>query len=162
PSTVAGASIAADSRVSATITDSDIAYDADASVANLDLQRIGKQFNMKALVEDRYKSDINAHVTAKGRGTKPAEMNVDASGAIRDTTLMGGRIPTLDFTANVADDSAHVTANGSFADFDPAMASGSPKMKGTVGGSLDVDATAAKVSQGVTVDSVQGSARIQL
>ena len=162
PSTAAGAKIAADSRVSATIDGSDIAYDADASVANLDLQRIGEQFNVKALAEDRYKSDINAHLIAKGRGTTPKEMNVDASGTISDTTLMGGRVPELDFTANVADDTAHVTANGSFADFDPAMASGNAKMKGTVGGSLNVDATVAGMSQGVTADRVEGSAKIRL
>ncbi|PYQ91392.1 MAG: hypothetical protein DMG02_05235 [Acidobacteria bacterium] len=162
PSTVAGATIAADSRVSATVNGSDIAYDADASVANLDLQRVGEQFNVKALADDRYKSDINAHLIAKGRGTTPKEMNVDASGTISDTTLMGGRIPGLDFTANVADDTAHVTASGSFADFDPAMASGNAKMKGTVGGSLNVDATLANMSQGVTADSVEGSAKIHL
>ena len=162
PSTAAGAKIAADSRVSATIDGSDIAYDADASVANLDLQRIGEQFNVKALAEDRYKSDINAHLIAKGRGTTPKEVNVDASGTISDTTLMGGRIPELDFTANVADDTAHVTANGSFADFDPAMASGNAKMKGTVGGSLNVDATFAGMSEGVTADRVEGSAKIHL
>jgi hypothetical protein len=162
PSTVAGATIAADSRVSATVNGNDIAYDADASVANLDLQRVGEQFDVKALADDRYKSDINAHLIAKGRGTTPKEMTVDASGTIRDTTLMGGHIPELDFTANVADDTAHVTANGSFADFDPAVASGNAKMKGTVGGSLNVDATVANMSQGVTADSVEGSAKIHL
>ena len=60
----------------------------------------------------------------------------------------------------MADDTAHVKANGSFAGFDPAVASGKPEMKGTVGGTLDVDATVANVSSGVTPDSVQADAKV--
>src|SRR5207248_1336386 len=62
----------------------------------------------------------------------------------------------------LAQDTAHVKANGAFADFDPAAASGKPAMKGTVGGTMDVDATVAGVSSGVTPDTVQGTAKVNL
>jgi autotransporter translocation and assembly factor TamB len=161
-STVAGAQIAGGSRAGFDVNGSDIGYNADATVSNLDLQRIGREFNVAALATDRYTSDINGHLMATGRGTKPEEMNVDASGSITDTTLMGGRIPQLDFTATVADNDAHVVAYGSFSGFDPAMASGNEKMKGSVGGDLNVDARLADFSNGVTPDSVQATAQLNL
>ena len=83
-------------------------------------------------------------------------MDVTASGTLTDTSILGGTIPQLAFDAALADDTAHVKANGAFAGFDPAVASGKPEVKGTVGGTLDVDATVADVSRGVTVDSVAG------
>jgi len=162
PSTLAGATIAGGSRVGFGLNGSDISYDADATLSNLDLQRIGDDFKIAALANDRYKSDINAHLAAKGSGTSPQTMNVDASGTISDTTLMGGRIPKLDFDGQLADDTAHVIAYGSFAGFDPAAASGNDKLKGEVGGDLNVDATVANVSNGVTVDSVNATAQVDL
>ena len=68
----------------------------------------------------------------------------------------------LDFDGSLVDDTAHVKATGSFAGFDPAVASGRPALKGTVAGTLDVDATVANVSSGVTPDSVQADAKVDL
>jgi translocation and assembly module TamB len=140
----------------------DVGYDADVTVSNVDLQRIGGAFNVSALESDRYKSDINGHVTASGKGTDPKAMDVTANGTITDSTVMGGRIPNLAFDARLAEDNAHVKANGSFAGFDPAVASGKPATKGTVGGTLDVDATVSGVSSGVTPDTVGGTAKVSL
>jgi hypothetical protein len=164
-STLAGATIAEGSKVGVVVggvNGQDIGYSADATVSNLDLQRVGRELKVAALDTDRYKSDINGHVTANGRGTKLAAMNLTASGALTDSTLLGGRIPQLTFDASVADDTAHVKANGAFADFDPAVASGKPQIKGKVGGNVDLDATVAGVSRGVTVDSVRASAKLNL
>jgi autotransporter translocation and assembly factor TamB len=161
-STLAGATIEQGSTVGVAMRGSDIAYTADATVTGLDLQRAGRDFKVAALDAERYKSNINARIKAEGRGTKPAEMNLTARGALTDSTLMGGRVPKLDFDASLADDTAHVKANGAFADFDPAVASGKPQIKGKVGGDIDVDATVAGVSQGVTVDSVRASAKLAL
>src|SRR5436190_3496743 len=162
PSTVAGTEIAGGSTASATVDGKAIAYAADATVAKLDLQEIGKQFDIPALAADRYKSDINGHLTANGSGTTPKEMNVTATGTLTDTTVMGGHVPNLAFDAQMADDTAHVKVNGTFEGFDPADLSANPKLKGSVGGSVDVDATVTDLSAGVTVDSVQASAKATL
>jgi autotransporter translocation and assembly factor TamB len=162
PSEVAGAKIAGGSTVDVAVNGNDISYGADATVSNLDLQRVGREFKVAALADDRYKSDINAHLEAKGNGTTPRAITVDATGTISDTTLMGGRIPNLDFTANVANDTAHVTAYGTFTGFDPAAASGNAKLQGEVGGDLNVDATVANFSTGVTPDCVNAWAQIDL
>ena len=89
-------------------------------------------------------------------------MELTARGTLTDSTILDGTIPALDFDGRMARDSAHVKATGSFAGFDPAVASGRKEMQGTVGGTLDVDATVAHVSSGVTPDSVQADAKVTL
>jgi hypothetical protein len=162
PSTIAGAQIAKGSTAAFTVEGKDVGYAADATVANLDLQRIGREFDVPALATDRYASRINGHVTAKGGGTTPETLEVTANGTLTDTAILGGRIPEMTFDASIAADTAHVRANGAFADFDPAVIAGRQQMKGSVGGNLDVDATIASVSKGVTVDSVQARVNARL
>jgi hypothetical protein len=162
PSSVAGAEIAAGSTAGFTLSGKAIGYSADATVSNVDLQRIGEAFDVPALADERYKSVINAHVTADGRGTTPRDLDVTASGTVTDTALLGGQIPRLDFIATLAGDTAHVKANGMIAGFDPAVATGKAELKGTLGGHLDVDATIAGVSTGVTADSLQARANVTL
>jgi autotransporter translocation and assembly factor TamB len=161
-STVAGARIERGSTVAFSMAGQDVRYNAHATVAGLDLQRVGREFRVPALAEERFKSNLNAHVSAEGSGTSPREMVVDAQGTLTDSTLFGGRLPELSFDARVADDSATVAAKGSFAEFDPAVASGRADMKGSVGGSVDVNATITGLSGGVTADNVAGSVRASL
>ena len=162
PSTAAGAKIAGGSRVGFSLAGEAVAYNADLTLANLNLQRAGQEFGVTALAADRYKSLINGHVVAEGTGTTPRTMSVTARGTLTDTIVVGGRIPRMSFDAGLTKDTAHVKAAGDFLGFDPAVASGKPAMKGSVGGTLDVDATLANVSQGVTADSVEASGKIAL
>ena len=162
PSSVAGARIAGGSTAGVTINGSDIAYRADATVADLDLQKVGEQFRVPSLAVERYASSINGHVTANGRGTDPKTMDVTASGTLNNTTILGGTIPQLTFNGGLAQDAAHVKAAGSFSGFDPAVASGKPEMAGHVAGTVDLDATVANVSRGVTPDSVQADGKVTL
>jgi autotransporter translocation and assembly factor TamB len=161
-STVAGTAIADGSTAGVSIDGKRVGYSADATVNDLDLERIGHEFNVPALAAPRYRSTINAHVTAVGRGTTPKDMNLTASGSLIDTSILEGRIPRFDFDATVADDTAHVKANGSFSGFDPATASGNEKLRGKVGGTLNVDATVANVSGGVTPDTIEADAQLAL
>ncbi|HWF85936.1 MAG TPA: AsmA family protein, partial [Vicinamibacterales bacterium] len=162
PSTVAGATIAGGSTAGVSMHGKELTYSADATVSGLDLQRVGEQFRVPTLAVDRYKSAINSHLVANGRGTTLDAMDVKANGTLTNTSILGGSIPELTFDAAVANDTAHLNANGSFVSFDPAVASGKPQMKGTVGGSVNVDATVSDVSRGVTVDSVQATAKVTL
>jgi hypothetical protein len=84
---------------------------------------------------------------------------------LHDTSIigiMGGRIPQMAFDADIQQNAAHVKATGSFAAFDPSVASGKPAMKGIVGGTIDVDGTVSNISAGVTPDTVEATARINL
>jgi hypothetical protein len=129
PSTVAGAQIAAGSTVGFSIEGKNIGYEADATVTNLDLQQVGQQFQVKGLETDRYKSSVDAHVSASGHGTTAKDVDLTATGTVTDSSILGARIPQLAFNARFADDNLHVQADGSFADADPSVASGRPAMK---------------------------------
>jgi len=102
----------------------DVRYDADATVTNLDLQRVGQALKAPALAEDRFKSVLNGHVTVNGHGAALKEMEIRATGTLADSSLLGGHVPQLAFDASMANDVAHVTADGTFAGFDPAALSG--------------------------------------
>jgi len=162
PSTLPGAQVAPGSTVGFSMHDGTIGYHADATVSNVDLERLGEAFKVPSIASDRYATDLNAHIVAKGAGTDPKTMKLTANGTLDDSTLMGGRVPHFAFDAALADGTAHVKANGSFADFNPAVASGRSDLKGRVGGSVDVNATVEHVASGVTPDSVSGSARLAL
>ena len=162
-STIAGASIASGSRVTAAMAGSRVTYDADVTVNDVDLQRIGREFNLPALAVDRYASDIDAHVVANGEGTEPRTMTVTARGEVANATVLGGRISQLTFDANLAGDTLTAKAAGSFSGFDPAAISGREAAKGVVAGQLNAEAVVANLSSGViTAESVEGTARMTL
>src|SRR5262245_19198933 len=101
-SAIAGAEIAQWSTASFSVMGHDIGYSADATVSNLDLRRVGREFDVPALSADRYQSTINGHVIAHGRGTTPDTIDVKASGTLTDTSILGGNIPQLTFAAAMA------------------------------------------------------------
>ena len=161
-STVAGAAIAPGSTVKATLSGRHVAYEADLRAQGVDLQRIGREFNVPALAVDRYRSDIDAHISANGQGTDPKTMTVAARGAVTDSTILGGRIPQLSFDANLAGDTLNAKVTGSFGGFDPAVVSGREAARGTVAGHLDAAAVVANVSGGVTLETVEATGRLTL
>ena len=162
PSTIAGATIASGGTARLSVQGDRLGYAVDADVAGLDLQRIGQEFDLPALARDRYASSLNGHIAATGEGTAPRTMTLQVRGALTESSVVGGRIPQMAFDATLAGGVANVRARGSFAEVDPAVVSGKPAMKGSVGGSLDVDVTVADVSRGVTPDGLRASGVISL
>jgi autotransporter translocation and assembly factor TamB len=161
-SSIAGARIAADSTARVSLDGRQIGYEVDATVSDLDLEKIGGAFGVPALGTDRYRSSISGHIAATGEGTKPEAMRLRANATLAESSIFGGRIPRLTFDASLADNTARVKANGELAGFDPAAISAGPALKGEVGGDVDVDATFTGISDGVSPDSVQATAKIRL
>ena len=93
PSTVAGATIAAGSTAAVSIRGDDVAYQTDATVNHVDLQRVGEAFHIPALAVDKYKTSINGHVTASGRGTDPHAMELTAQGTLADSSVLAAAFP---------------------------------------------------------------------
>lgn len=171
-STVAGARIVDGSTVNVTAETApargvrtappSLSYSADLTVTNVDLERLGREFEIPALATDRYRSIVNVHAVADGHGTAPAEINVTGRGELTDTSILGGQIPQLSFEGTLANDAAHVTVDGRFEGFNPAVVAGKPSLDGKVGGSVEASATVANVSSGVALDQVQATARVDL
>jgi hypothetical protein len=161
-STVPGAQIEGGSKAGVTVRGSEISYRLDATLNDLNLQQTGAAFDLPALNQDRFATAIDTNVVLQGSGTNTKDIKLLASGVVTDSAILGGRVTRLAFDANVADDVAHVTAEGSFAELDPSVASGRAAMKGNVAGGLVVDATISGVSGGVTPDNVSGHAQVNL
>jgi autotransporter translocation and assembly factor TamB len=162
PSTIAGTRIDRGGTASASLGKGPLAYTVDADVAELDLQRLGREFDIPALSADRFKSTIAGHVTASGHGASLDDLDLTARGNLTNASVLGGRLSNVSFEAAVANDTAQVKASGQFADVNPAEISGRPDLEGRVGGAMQIDATLAHVSQGVSLDSVEGAATATL
>jgi autotransporter translocation and assembly factor TamB len=139
-----------------------VEYRANASLANVDLQRVGREFDIPALADPLFQGSLTGHIAGSGRTGSTRDLEMTASGTLTTASLFGGRLENVAFEANVARDSAHIKAAGAFADVDPAALSGTPRLKGRAAGTLDVDATIAHLSEGVTPDDVEASGRVAL
>jgi autotransporter translocation and assembly factor TamB len=158
-SSVAGTHIAAGSTAALSVEGKQIGYETDATVAALDLEKIGEAFKIKALATDRYKSSINGHINARGQGATPETTDLTASGTLTGSSIFGGRIPQLTFDVALTDNVMHVKANGELMGFDPAAVTGKPALKGEVGGTVDADVTLRGISTGVTPETTDVTAR---
>jgi hypothetical protein len=161
-SQVPGAEIEAGSPAGIDTRALEIAYHADVNIANVDLQRLGRAFNLNAPEVDRYKSRFDAHIVAEGSGTRPERMRGTASGTLTQGAILGARVSEVAFDASIDRDVAHLAATGSFTGLDPGAVAGKPEASGSVGARFDVAATLNHVSAGVTPLTVDGAARLTL
>ena len=161
-STLAGATIAPGTTGRFMVGAGAPSYEAKGSVANLDLQQVGRGFKITALAADRFRSRLNATFTVNGSGGGANPLNLDATGVLTDSELFGATVPRMDLASKIAGADLQVRALGQFASLDPAVATGNDKYKGEVGGAVDVNATLANYRDGVTPDSVDATVRINL
>src|SRR5215467_13873785 len=101
-STVAGVTVGDGSKASFVFEPNVARYAVDMNVLDVDLQRIGTQFNVQALASPRYRTSLNGHVVANVNGTALETMNLTASGALTNSSLFGGRIPEFTFESTIA------------------------------------------------------------
>ena len=162
-STLAGARIAPGTVASFSVGDGAPRYAGKGEVSDLDVQQIGRGFNVTALAADRYKSRVNAtfDVTGSGGGSR-YPLALDATGTVMDSEMFGASFPRLDFTTNLADRNIEVSAIGQFAHLDPAVITGNEKIKGDLTGAVDARTAIRDYSGGVTVDSIDVSGRVNL
>src|SRR5262245_1694700 len=162
PSTIAGARISKDSTAAVVLGETPIGYTADLTVSDLDVQRVGEQFEIPALAAERFKSSINGRIQATGNAGKAEELDIAATGTLTESAILGGRVANMTFDASVAHDSARMKAAGDFADVDPAVVSERPELGGRVTGALNIDASVAHVSEGITADTIEATGTVNL
>jgi hypothetical protein len=137
-------------------------YAAKGHVSNLDLQKIGRGFNVPALDMAKYQSRLNADFDVKGSGGGPHPLTLDGTGTLVDSEIFGAQTPRFQFTTNVAEGNAHVVANGEFMALDPSAISGDTRIAGRVNGTVDVDVTLRDYATGVTPESIDVSGRVDM
>ena len=108
-----------------------ISYSSRGSVSDLDLERVGRAFNVTALAKPEYASRISATFDVKGSlprtpagrresDSSLAQMTIDATGMLKNSEILGGTLPELGFEAHLANGTLSGRADGRFEHFDPA------------------------------------------
>ncbi len=161
PSTIAGARIAEGGQASFSLSGSDLEYQADAAVADVDLQKIGEAFDLGPLAADRYRSALNGRVVASVEGIKVEEMTMTASGTLTDSTMFQTRAPRAMFEVRMAENTIHANVQGQLA-VDPAAATGKAALGGELVSDVDVVATLRDISEGLTLEAVDLTAKASL
>jgi translocation-and-assembly-module (TAM) inner membrane subunit TamB-like protein len=181
-SSVEGATLANGTTAEFAVDPQTVTYSARGNVAALNLQRVGRVMRVPALDKPAYDSHVNGDFDVKGslprtmtppgngsRGkaaaadnSKLRAMTLDASGTLRDSTIMGGTLPQLAFDAHLANGALRVHADGQFQDFDPATLSGRDQVKGKVTGTLNVNAEVANIGEPVTPETMTADGRMNL
>ena len=169
-STLEGATLAEGTTVEFALTPSTISYAARGTVANLDLDRVGGALKIEALAKPAYDSRLNGSfdvsgnlprtsagesASAGGDSSPVSTMTVDATGKVRDSQFMGGRLPELAFDAHLDRGALAGRVDGRFEGVNPANTSGRKELDGTFTGTVNAnfafrDVTAPITPEGVT------------
>jgi autotransporter translocation and assembly factor TamB len=156
-STVAGLTIDRGATASFHVTAGDLGalrFKVDGQVSNLDLKRIGDEFQIQTLASNRYRSALNGHIAATVHGWDLDTMELAATGTMVSSSMFSGTAPQLSFDTTIRDGALRVKASGQVNGVDLAIVANRPTLNGSVTGTIDTDITFARVSAGVSVDSV--------
>ena len=137
-------------------------YGARGSVSNLDLQRVGRAFQIDVLTRPEFEGRINSAFDVTGSGTTVAALQLDATGTMSESTGLDTRFPQMAYEAHLDRGALRTHAKGSFEGLDPSRLSGRPQLEGTVNGTLDANVQIADVTAPITVDAVSGDGSIHL
>jgi autotransporter translocation and assembly factor TamB len=161
-STVAGARLLDGSTAGLTLGGGVVTHALDVTVSDLDLQRIGRVFDIPALDRALYATRLNGRVSSEGVGTSPSELDIAARGRLSPSAVAFAVIPDLTFDGTYAHDHLHVIANGGFSDLDPTRIGARPSLAGRLAGRFDVDVNLDGVSSGVDPERVSGLIQARL
>jgi len=164
-STIEGATISSGSSAEFALTPSSISYTAHATVADLDLDRLGAALRNPTLAKPDYDSrihgtvDVTGSIPRRAAGTADnasniAAMKIDATGRLTDSDVFGGRLPDLAFDAHLDHGSFNGRANGSFEGFNPARISGRENLAGSVSGTVNANVAVADINAPITPDAL--------
>ena len=172
-STIEGATVGDGTVTDFVVAPGTITYASRGSVEGLDLERVGRAFDIAAIAKPEYASRLSGTFDVKGSvprrppgrresGSTLAEMTLDASGRLKGSEIMGGTLPDLGYEAHVAGGTLTARADGRFEHFDPARLLSQPRVKGDVTGTVNAAFTIANLGAPVTPESVTASGQLAL
>jgi hypothetical protein len=161
-SMIAGASIAPGATGTFSFGAGPPTYSAKGEVSGVDVQRVGREFNIPAIATDRYHSTVSGRFDMTGSGGGSYPLALDVTGTMVDSQLFGATSPLMDVTTHLADGNLQVRTAGTFAGLDPAVVTGNEKAAGRLTGSIDADTAIRAYAMGVTVDSFDTSGHVEL
>jgi autotransporter translocation and assembly factor TamB len=172
-STIEGGTIGDGTLATFNVTPRSVSYSSRGSVEDLDVERVGRAFNVVAIAKPEYASRLTGTFDVKGsmprsipgrrqQDSSIAEMTLDATGMLKNSQILGGTLPELGFEAHIANGALAGTANGRFEGFDPARILARPEAKGMVTGTVNAEFNLANLAAPVTPDSITASGQLTL
>jgi autotransporter translocation and assembly factor TamB len=171
-STIEGATVADGTTAEFEVGPARITYSARGNVSALNLPRMGKALNITALEKPAYDGQINGDFEVSGsvpRGRRTAKdktgvaaITVDATGTLRDSTIMGGRLPELGFETRLVNGGLALRTTGRFEDFNPATLANRKELDGNVTGTLNVTAEIADLTAAITPETITAAGTVTL
>jgi autotransporter translocation and assembly factor TamB len=171
-STVEGATLSEGTTAEFKTGPDGVTYATRGTVAGLNVPRIGKAMRIAALDKPAYAGTLNGDFDVKGsvppagRGSsgnsRVTAMTLDAAGTLRDSTIMGGRLPQIAYQTHLAQGSLTVRADGSFEGFNPAALADRKNLDGTVTGNVKMQLQLANVSAPVTPETITADGTVTL
>ena len=161
-SSLEGATVTRDSRATFSIGAAPLAYSFTGEVRDVDLPRLGRALKIDALQQPRMEGRLAGTVSVDGAGTSLDTLRVDASASLRNSSLLGGDLPSMDVTAKIAERRLDVRAAGAIEGVDPARATGSARLQGAVTGQLDVTLGIADMAQPSAPGGLQADVKADL
>lgn len=132
-SSLAGAVIRAGTMARMDLSGEQLRYSASGAVRRLDPRPLARAYELVDLAE-RLDGNLNLEFTVQGRGATVAPLELH----LTDSALFGGTIPMLDATVRITDEAVTFEADGRFADINPGVAAGVPRVDGALTGSARV------------------------
>ncbi len=136
------------------------------------MRRVGKALRIAALDKPAYDGTLNGDFDVAGSvppqrrraagESRVAELTLDAKGTLTDSTIMGGRLPTLAYETHLAGGALNILADGRFEGFDPATLVNRKEIAGNVSGTLNVNVQLADITAPVTPESIAADGRVAL
>ena len=136
-------------------------FSATGSVAGLDLRRLGTALEVPTLAQERFAGVVNGSFIVDGDQRGRDGLRLGATGTLRDTTVLGGRLPEVAYEATLDGRRLDVASKGRVEGFDLAALSGMPALTGTLTGDVDTRVTLNDTSR-VSVETIGVSGTVVL
>ena len=161
-STIAGASIAEGTMGAFAFGAGAPSFSAKGQVADVDVERVGREFGIEALATERYRSAVNGTFDVSGSGGGSYPLTIDVTGTLVDSRIFGATFPRMDVTTSLSDGDVRVRTTGSFSGLDPAIVTDDERASGMLAGSVDAETTIRGYASGVTPESIDVAGRVEL
>jgi hypothetical protein len=161
-STVEGTVIEEGTTASLSMDGQRLRYSARGGIAGLDPQRLGRALDVPALADPRFSGRVTGTFDVEGSGRTIEELVARAGLDLRDSSILGGRLPVAAVSARVERGTLDATVRGRFENMDPGLIAGRPELAGSVGGGVDVEIGVRELGAPITPEVVRASGRIDL
>jgi translocation and assembly module TamB len=171
-SVVEGATVATGTTAEFRTGPDGIGFAATGQIRDVNLPRFGRALEIPALEEPAYDGQINGDFAVTGslppaRRMAPGEtamdvMTLEASGTLRDSAIMGGRLPEMRYDARLAQGGLSLHADGRFEGFNPGTLAQREELDGEVSGTVDLKLAIADLDEPLAREGLTADGRVSL